>query len=150
MKKDLTEVQLQRLNANKETAITIEPCILLKIKKSQSMAIINETLKSDFFVKKVNFLWRLDLFRGINKNHMLPLISNLIVKKYNKGQYIQREGQEPEGLMIIRKGHAIVCTEKRSMRRVDTKHMANNDNDDSFNEKQSYWEKNPKIMRELS
>jgi hypothetical protein len=62
MKKDLTEHQVKILNAHPDTSTTIEPCVLLRISKDQSMAIINETLKSDFFVDKVDFLWKIDLF----------------------------------------------------------------------------------------
>jgi hypothetical protein len=85
MTKDLTQQQVNMLNAHRETATTMEPCILFKINKTQSMQIINETLKSDFFTERVTFLWTIDLFQGINKNHMLPLISNIIIKKYRKG-----------------------------------------------------------------
>ena len=44
------------------------------------------------------------------------MISNLKVIKYKKGEYIQREGQEPEGLTIIREGYAICAAEKLSHR----------------------------------
>lgn len=40
----------------------MEPCVLLKINKIESMKIIEETLKSDYFVKRVSFLFTLDLF----------------------------------------------------------------------------------------
>lgn len=63
----------------------MESCILLKINKLQSMKIINDTLKSEKFMKRVKFLWKIDLFKGINRNHLLPLISNIIIKKYRKG-----------------------------------------------------------------
>lgn len=150
MTKDLTEAQVNQLNAHQETATTMEPCILLKIDKLKSMRIISETLKSDYFLEKVRFLWKIDLFHGINKNHMLPLISNLIVKKFRKGQYIQREGEEPEGLIIIRKGHCLVCTEKLSMRRVDPKHMGNNEDDEKTKENEEFWASNPQELRELN
>jgi len=47
---------------------------------------------------------------------LLPLASNIKVKKYKYGEYIVRAGENPEGLMIISQGHAIVCAEKLAMR----------------------------------
>lgn len=44
----------------------------------------------------------------------------------------------------------MVCTEKRTMRRVDKKHLGNVDNDDSFQEQETNWMSNPKEMRELN
>ena len=63
----------------------MEPCILLKINKVESLKIINKTLMGNKFNEIVKFLWKIDLFKGINKNHLLPLISNIIIKKYRKG-----------------------------------------------------------------
>jgi len=58
-----------------------------------------------------------------------PLISNLVVKKYRKGEYIQKEGSEPEGLVIIREGYAICAAEKLSHRFVDER-VRRNTNDE--------------------
>lgn len=49
---------------------------------------------------------------------LLPLASNIKVKKYKLGEYIIRAGDKPEGLIIINKGQCIVCAEKLSMRQV--------------------------------
>ena len=58
------------------------------------------------------------LFKMIEASHLQPLISNIIVKTYSKGEYIQREGHVPEGLIIIRKGSALSVTDKLSFRRL--------------------------------
>ena len=134
MTRDLTQEEVNKLNEHKTTATTMEPCVLLKINKIESMKILNDTLKSKKFLERVKFLWTIDLFKGINKNHLLPLISNIVVKIYKKGQFIQHEGEEPEGLIIIREGKCVVCSEKLSMRRVEKKKLINNDNDDNTEE----------------
>ena len=72
-------------------------------------------------IERLNFMNKIDLFKGINRNHLLPLISNLIIKRYRKGQYIQKEGHEPEGLTIIKEGNCLVCTEKLAVRRIESK-----------------------------
>lgn len=96
----------------------MEPCDLLVIDKLQSMYIMSKELQDTVFKHRLEFLWQIDLFQGINRNHLLPLITNLEVKMFKKGEYIQREGHEPECLVIIKDGSAIVCQEKLAMRRI--------------------------------
>jgi len=40
------------------------------------------------FMERVEFLWGIDLFVGIDKNIMLPLASNLIENTYTKGDFV--------------------------------------------------------------
>ena len=76
-------------------------------------------MQDEKFMERLTFLWKVDLFKGINRNHLQPLITNLDIRIFRKGEFIQREGDEPEGLMIIKDGCAQVCNEKISMRRVE-------------------------------
>ena len=73
------------------------------------------------FVDMLNFLWHIDegsLFENIDRQHLMPLVSNIDKKKYSYGEYIQREGEIPEGLMIIHKGQAVICKENIAMRKL--------------------------------
>ena len=119
MLKDLTQEEVEMLNQQRTTATTCESCDLLYINKLQSMFIIGKGMQDDIFQERLKFLWTLDLFKGINRNHLLPLITNLDIRSFRKGEFIQREGDEPEGLILIKDGCAIVCTNKLAMRRVD-------------------------------
>jgi len=68
------------------------------------MSVIKAGTEDQSFLKRLEFLKKIPLFQKINTTHLQPLISNLVVKKYRKGEYIQREGEEPAGLMIIVEG----------------------------------------------
>ena len=111
---------------DKVSAYTMEPCDLLYIDKKKSMEIIGEGLADEVFVGMLDFLWNIDLFSRIERTHLLPLVSNMIVKKYRFGQYIQKEGEEPKGLMIIKSGQAVVCRENLEFRKVEKRHLKNN------------------------
>jgi hypothetical protein len=118
MLEDLTQEEVDRLNVQRTSATTMEPCDLLCINKVLSIAILSKNMQQESFMEKLNFLWKIDLFTGINKNHLLPLISNIIVRTYRRGEFIQQEGAEPEGMMIIKEGNAAVCSSKLSLRRL--------------------------------
>ena len=90
MMKDLTQKEVNKLNEQRTTATTMEPCDLLYIDKLQSMIIIGKGMQDEEFSERLHFLWKTDLFKGINRNHLLPLITNLDVRFYRKGEYIQR------------------------------------------------------------
>ena len=49
------------------------------------------------------------------------------MKLFRKGEYIQKEGAEPEGLMIIREGYAVCAAEKLSHRFVDDRVRRSNE-----------------------
>ena len=66
----------------------MEACDLLYIEKTRSMKIINEGMASSGFVDKLDFLWKIDLFQGVDRTHLLPLVSNINVKKFKFGEYI--------------------------------------------------------------
>lgn len=85
MVKDLPQEEVDKLNAQRTTATTMEPCDLLFIDKLSSMLIIGEGMQDEKFVDRVNFMWNIDIFKGINRNHLLPLITNLDARCYRKG-----------------------------------------------------------------
>ena len=66
----------------------MEACDLLYIEKTRSMKIIGEGMAQSGFVDKLDFLWKVDLFQGIDRTHLLPLVSNIKTKKYKFGEYI--------------------------------------------------------------
>lgn len=66
----------------------MERCDLLYINKEDSMRIIKAGTEDQSFIDRLTFLLQIPLFQKINTNHLQPLISNLVVKKYRKGEYI--------------------------------------------------------------
>ena len=64
---------------------------------------------------------------------------------YRKGDYIQREGEIPEGLMLIKEGCAVVCTDKLSMRRLE---HSQNRNSKTFSDKEiEKWKRHPQAYQ---
>jgi CRP-like cAMP-binding protein len=61
-------------------------------------------------------LRKIDIFSDIDMFILLPLASNIQIKKYKKGEYIVKAGEKPEGLIIVKEGSCIVCAEKIAMR----------------------------------
>ena len=59
----------------------------------------------------------MELFGDIERHIMLPLASNIQVRRYKMGEYVVRAGEMPEGLVIIREGQSQVVAEKLGMRR---------------------------------
>ena len=103
----------------------MEKCDLLYLNKKDSMRIIKAGTEDQQYMDRLDFLLTLPLFQKINTTHLQPLISNLVIKKYFKGEYIQREGHEPEGLIIIREGYAICVADKLACRKVDKNSQKN-------------------------
>ena len=90
--KDLTQAEVDKLNQQRTTAVTMEPCDLLYLDKEESMRIIKAGTDEVHFKKRHDFLKTIPLFKNINTNHLQPLITNINVEKYRKGDYIQRSG----------------------------------------------------------
>ena len=65
---------------------------------------------------KLDFLVKLPGFRMVDKNTLLPLVSNIQVKKYKIGKHIVKQREMPEGLIIIHKGECIAGYEKQRTR----------------------------------
>lgn len=61
--------------------------------------------------EKVNFLAECNFFKGINKNMLMPLASNIDKTVYRLNDVILKKGERPEGLYIIKKGHIGLFTE---------------------------------------
>ena len=86
--KDLSQTEVDKLNQQRTTAVTMETCDLLFIDKEISMRIIKEGTEESHFIRRLEFLRTIPLFQKINTNHLQPLISNIIVEKFRKGSYI--------------------------------------------------------------
>jgi hypothetical protein len=96
----------------------LEDCDLLYFKHSTVSDITESAIANDpSFSDRYNCLSKLDLFTGFERKSILPLASNLLVRTYRKGQYIQLEGKVPEGLVIIRQGFGLLCSHKVSAQR---------------------------------
>lgn len=88
MLKDLSTEEVEKLNEQRTTATTMEPTDLLYIDKLQSMLIIGKGMQDEMFQERLHFLWKVDLFKGVNRNHLLPLITNLDIRIFRKGEFI--------------------------------------------------------------
>lgn len=84
MAEDLTEEEVRKLNKQQTTATTMEACDLLYINRVESMKVLLGGMQDSVLVERLSFLNKIDLFKGINRNHLLPLVSNLIIKRYRK------------------------------------------------------------------
>ena len=87
----MTSKERRNLNKERATATTMENCDLLFLDKDKSKDIIGLGMNDKDFVNKLNFLWHIDegrLFENVDRQHLLPLISNLEEKMYRYGDYI--------------------------------------------------------------
>ncbi len=69
----------------------MENCDLLFLDKDRSKDIIGFGMNDKRFVDMLNFLWHIDeghLFENVDRQHLLPLISNIEIKQYRYGDYI--------------------------------------------------------------
>jgi len=66
--------------------------------------------------ERIEFLITLPGFRMIDKNTLLPLVSNMKIKKYKIGEYVVRQREMPAGLVVIHKGECMVGFEKQRKR----------------------------------
>ena len=69
----------------------MEACDFLFLDKDRSKDIIGFGMNDQSFVDMLNFLWHIDegqLFENVDRQHLLPLISNIEIKQYRYGDYI--------------------------------------------------------------
>ena len=85
MAEDLSDEEVSKLNKQQTTATTMEACDLLYINRVESMKVLLGGMQDSVLVERLSFLNKIDLFKGTNRNHLLPLVSNLIIKRYRKG-----------------------------------------------------------------
>lgn len=52
------------------------------------MIAIGTGMQDEAFQERLHFLWKIDLFKDINRNHLLPLITNMEVRMFRKGEFI--------------------------------------------------------------
>ena len=66
--------------------------------------IINSPALQSKYEERINFLRELDIFKEIDMYILLPLASNIQVKRYKMGEYIVKAGDLPDGLLIVTEG----------------------------------------------
>ena len=59
---------------------------------------------------------QIDIFKDVDNYILLPIASNIQVKRYRLGEYLVKAGELPEGLIIVKEGACIVCAEKLALR----------------------------------
>lgn len=92
------------------------PTYVLQLNKKLASKIINSPALQTKYEKRINFLRQLDIFKDIDMYILLPLASNIQVKRYKMGEYIVKAGDLPDGLIIVKEGQCLVCAEKLAMR----------------------------------
>ena len=65
---------------------------------------INSPALQSKYEERINFLKQLDIFSEIDMFILLPLASNIQIRKYKLGEYIVKAGELPEGLIIVKEG----------------------------------------------
>ncbi|CDW86496.1 cyclic nucleotide-binding domain containing protein [Stylonychia lemnae] len=113
----LTQEIVDELNKQRVTTKALEyPTYMLQLNKKIASRIINSPDLQNKYEERINFLRQLDIFADIDMYILLPLASNIKVKKYKHGEYIVKAGDLPDGLIIVTEGQCIVCAEKLAMR----------------------------------
>ncbi|CAI2364276.1 unnamed protein product [Moneuplotes crassus] len=99
----------------KANCIASDNVLLLKIPHAASIKAY-QTSSAENMKKRIDFLITLPGFRMIDKNTLLPLVSNMKVKNFKIGEYIIRQREMPMGLIVIYKGECTVGYEKHRKR----------------------------------
>lgn len=99
----------------KANCIAVDKCYLLEIPHQTCIRAYQAT-GAKHMKERLDFLLHLPGFRMIDKNTLLPLASNMRVKRYKIGEYIVRQREIPNGLIIIHKGECIAAFEKERTR----------------------------------
>lgn len=87
------------------TAISLEsPTFLFRLNKLKSFNIINSPSMQAKYEERIKLLKRLDIFEDVDMYILLPLASNIKVRRYKQGEYLVRAGELPEGLFIVTEG----------------------------------------------
>ena len=93
----------------------MEETYALKMNKALANKVINQGLKGKFD-SRITFLRQIDIFKEVDTYILLPIASNIQVKRYRLGEYLVKAGELPEGLIIVKEGSCIVCAEKLALR----------------------------------
>jgi CRP-like cAMP-binding protein len=112
-KDDISELSPPK--ARKAHCIAAEICVILEVPHKASLQAYQASGAKDM-KQRLEFLSKLPGFRMIDKNTLLPLASNLKVKKYRIGEFIVRQREMPSGLIVIRSGECVVGFEKQRKR----------------------------------
>jgi CRP-like cAMP-binding protein/tetratricopeptide (TPR) repeat protein len=111
----------QRRNA---TCIAGEDSYLLSISKQDYHNVLLKLMRNDI-EGKIKFLQSLRLFVDVDSKNLIPLASNLSPRIYRVNDVILAQGQIPEGLYIIYKGHCRVYKEGQCIRPAGASEYAN-------------------------
>ena len=68
--------------------------------------------------KKIAFLQSIPLFEEIESTLLMPIACNMMPYSFNFGEFIIREGQIPQGLIIIKSGQCKVACRRISERAI--------------------------------
>ena len=112
-KDDITEITPPK--KRKAHCVAADTTILLEIPHAASIKAYQASSAKDM-KERLDFLFQLPGFRMIGKNTLLPLVSNMKVKKYKIGEFLVRQREMPVGLIVLYKGECSVGYEKQRKR----------------------------------
>ena len=103
--------------SNERTAscIACEKTYLLCMPKLNYSEILLLSNKQDID-EKVDFFSSLPFFKGVHRNYLMGLASNIEKLRYKFNDIIVEKGEVPKGLYIIYRGYAILYTEGYSVK----------------------------------
>ncbi len=82
---------------------TLETCHILSFNKIAVEEIVSQTVKDDIVMhKNLQFLKTISVFEGLSDFEMDILTTNIVQQSFKKSSFIQKEGVEPPGLVIIK------------------------------------------------
>lgn len=103
-KDNISSRMLRELQMQKYSAYAQERSYILSIDKKDLHHIIESVRKQspvDHMKSDLEFIRKIDIFKGISLFSLLPICNNLIRRTYKLGQQILVAGQVPQGLYII-------------------------------------------------
>lgn len=101
-----------------------EDSYLLSISKQDYHNVLLKLMRNDI-EGRIKFLQSLKLFVDVEMKNLIPLASNLSSKVYKVNDVILAQGQMPEGLYIIYRGHCRVYKEGKCNRPTEVSEYAN-------------------------
>jgi len=98
-----------------------EPCEVLVLEKDKYQTILSEILNKDI-TNKLNLINLIPFFKGVEKQSLIPVTTNLRKIKLKLGQRVIREGDIVMNFYIMAKGKCTVVKEIIDDRRVGRDH----------------------------
>ena len=67
--------------------------------------------------EKIKFLQSLSIFDEVDADILMPIACNMVPVVYNYGEFIQKEGEVPKALYIVKSGQCKACSTRVAQRK---------------------------------